>query len=188
MTDQDLELKKVGKRMPYQVPDGYFAQLQADVLAKVQAEATPVPAKPSRRKGWIAAAWGTAIAAAASVAIFVVVNDGGSTGSMATSAPAGGSVPVTAEVQPETGSATGETAQEQQPLLASNETAAPSIQPASAKVKASSPRHTTVSETDLDAAFDQMSEQEQNLVLAAYDNDVFLESQTYLNDYENEEN
>ena len=58
--DKQFDFEQVGKRMPYNVPDGFFDQLEENVMAKTH---------PHSWRGW---GWAS-LAAAAAVALFFVV-------------------------------------------------------------------------------------------------------------------
>ena len=67
--NKDFDFDKVGKRMPYQVPDSFFAQLESNVMQEVKSEVAVTKKLRFRR-----IAWGTIIGAAAAVALLVTVN------------------------------------------------------------------------------------------------------------------
>jgi len=77
-----FDFEQVGKRMPYTVPDGFFDQLEADVMQKAKAEtvhpkrrkiATPHFDLGSKKARAVKFAVRSAIAVAATVALFFVV-------------------------------------------------------------------------------------------------------------------
>jgi len=61
--DKQFDFEQVGKRMPYNVPDGFFDQLEQNVMAKTN---------PYSGRGW---GWGS-FAAAAAIALFLVFTKG----------------------------------------------------------------------------------------------------------------
>ena len=61
--DKQFNFEQVGKRMPYNVPDGFFDQLEQNVMAKTH---------PNSGKVW---GWGS-LAAAAAIALFIVFTKG----------------------------------------------------------------------------------------------------------------
>ena len=61
--DKQFNFEQVGKRMPYNVPDGFFDQLEQNVMAKTH---------PYSGRGW---GWGS-LAAAAAIALFLVFTKG----------------------------------------------------------------------------------------------------------------
>ena len=67
--NKDFDFDKVGKRMPYQVPDSFFAQLESNVMQEVKSEVAVAKKLRFRR-----ITWGTIIGAAAAVALLVTVN------------------------------------------------------------------------------------------------------------------
>ena len=67
--NKDFDFDKVGKRMPYQVPDSFFAQLESNVMQEVKSEVAVAKKLRFRR-----IPWGTIIGAAAAVALLVTVN------------------------------------------------------------------------------------------------------------------
>ena len=66
--EQNYDFSKIGKQMPYTVPDGFFDQLEENVMSKVTAQ----PAK-TKKATVIRMAIRTAIAIAACIALFLVV-------------------------------------------------------------------------------------------------------------------
>lgn len=67
--NKDFDFDKVGKRMPYQVPDSFFAQLESNVMQEVKSEVAVAKKLRFRR-----ITWGTIIGAATAVALLVTVN------------------------------------------------------------------------------------------------------------------
>ena len=67
--NKDFDFDKVGKRMPYQVPDSFFAQLESNVMQEVKSEVAV-----TKKLGFRRITWGTIIGAAAAVALLVTVN------------------------------------------------------------------------------------------------------------------
>ncbi len=70
--NEDFDFKKVGKRMPYQVPDGFFDQMEERVMSQIQQEAKE-EVKPTKGRIF-RMAFGTLAAAAAAIALFFVVH------------------------------------------------------------------------------------------------------------------
>ena len=66
--EQNFDFSKIGKQMPYTVPDGFFDQLEENVMSKVTAQ----PAK-TKKATVIRMAIRAAIAIAACIALFLVV-------------------------------------------------------------------------------------------------------------------
>ena len=65
--DKKFDFEKVGKRMPYTVPDGFFDKLEQDVMAEIEQNAT-IQKKPRKRLLRF-----VGFAAAAAVALFIVI-------------------------------------------------------------------------------------------------------------------
>jgi len=70
--DKQFNFEQVGKRMPYNVPDGFFDQLEQNVIAEVMPDDT-VTEKSKVRARTVKMAIHTILAAAAAVALFFVV-------------------------------------------------------------------------------------------------------------------
>lgn len=65
--EQNYDFNSVGKKMPYTVPDGFFDQLEENVMNEVKAQ-------PARKKATVLRmAIRAAIAIAACIALFLVV-------------------------------------------------------------------------------------------------------------------
>lgn len=64
-----FDFGKVGKRMPYSTPEGFFKEMEANILEQVKNDKIQ-PKKRSLRK----VIWTAAIAVAASVAVLLVLN------------------------------------------------------------------------------------------------------------------
>ena len=76
-----FDFKQVGKRMPYTTPDGFFKDMEKNILEAVKDD-TPqavkiqpqsVKVQPKKRPGF-KMIWAAAIAVAASVAVLLVLN------------------------------------------------------------------------------------------------------------------
>ena len=66
--EQNYDFSKIGKQMPYTVPDGFFDQLEEHVMSEV------VKAQPTKKKANVVRmAIRAAIAIAACIALFLVV-------------------------------------------------------------------------------------------------------------------
>ena len=66
--EQNYDFSKIGKQMPYTVPDGFFDQLEEHVMSEV------VNAQPTKKKANVVRmAIRAAIAIAACIALFLVV-------------------------------------------------------------------------------------------------------------------
>ena len=69
--EENNEFISVGKKMPYTVPDGFFDQLEEQVMNEVKAE--PAKEKKSGKAKTIRIAIRTLLAVAACLALFLVV-------------------------------------------------------------------------------------------------------------------
>ena len=70
--DKQFNFEQVGKRMPYNVPDGFFDQLEQNVMTEVQLD-NAATEKPKQKARTVKMAIRTILAAAAAVALFFVV-------------------------------------------------------------------------------------------------------------------
>ena len=69
-----FDFGKVGKRMPYSTPEGFFKEMEANILEQVKNDKTqPVRIQPKKRS-LRKVIWTAAIAVAASVAVLLVLN------------------------------------------------------------------------------------------------------------------
>ena len=69
-----FDFGKVGKRMPYSTPEGFFKEMEANILEQVKNDKTqPVRIQPKKRP-LMKVIWTAAIAVAASVAVLLVLN------------------------------------------------------------------------------------------------------------------
>ena len=66
--EQNFDFSKIGKQMPYTVPDGFFEKLEENVMKEVKAQ----PAKKNKAKT-IRMAIRAALAVAACLALFLIV-------------------------------------------------------------------------------------------------------------------
>lgn len=69
--EQNYDFNSVGKKMPYTVPDGFFDQLEEQVMNEVKAE--PAKEKKPGKAKTIRIAIRTLLAVAACIALFLVV-------------------------------------------------------------------------------------------------------------------
>ena len=69
--EQNYDFNSVGKKMPYTVPDGFFDQLEEQVMNEVKAE--PAKEKKSGKGKTIRIAIRTLLAVAACIALFLIV-------------------------------------------------------------------------------------------------------------------
>ena len=68
--EQNFDFSKIGKQMPYTVPDGFFEKLEENVMKEVKAQ----PAKKNKAKT-IRMVIRAALAVAACLALFLVVKN-----------------------------------------------------------------------------------------------------------------
>ena len=65
---------QVGKRMPYSTPEGFFKEMEANILEQVKND-KPAPARiQPKKRPLIRGIWAAAMAVAASVAVLLVLN------------------------------------------------------------------------------------------------------------------
>ena len=71
---EKFDFGKMGKRMPYSTPEGFFKEMEANILEQVKDDKTqPVRIQPKKRP-LMKVIWAAAIAVAASVAVLLVLN------------------------------------------------------------------------------------------------------------------
>lgn len=69
-----FDFDQVGKRMPYSTPEGFFKEMEANILEQVKNDKTqPVRIQPKKRS-LRKVIWTAAIAVVASVAVLLVLN------------------------------------------------------------------------------------------------------------------
>ena len=72
--DTNFDFGKVGKRMPYSTPEGFFKEMEANILEQVKDDKqAPVRRQPKKRP-LMKVIWAAAMAVAASVAVLLVLN------------------------------------------------------------------------------------------------------------------
>ena len=123
--EKTFDFEKIGKRMPYTVPDDFFTKLEESAMDEVTVQKSETTAKP-RRKKTIIIAFRSLLAIAAAVALFFVV----------------------------------------QPTLTKNDTI-------SADDYAS-----------VELAFNNLSSDDQDFLIAVYENEEFINDLTNTDDYE----
>ena len=65
---------QVGKRMPYSTPEGFFKDMEANILEQVK-EDKPIPVRiQPKKRPLMKVIWAAAMAVAASVAVLLVLN------------------------------------------------------------------------------------------------------------------
>lgn len=77
--DKDFDFDRVGKQMPYTVPDGFFAGMEAHILAEVNATRTKATRR-RRRWAWMVTGGLTAVAASLVFALLPFTYAGGDVG------------------------------------------------------------------------------------------------------------
>ena len=71
---EKFDFGKVGKRMPYSTPEGFFKDMEANILEQVKDDKPkPVRIQPKKRP-LMKVIWSAAMAVAASVAVLLVLN------------------------------------------------------------------------------------------------------------------
>ena len=71
---EKFDFGKVGKRMPYSTPEGFFKDMEANILDQVKDDKPkPVRIQPKKRP-LMKVIWAAAMAVAASVAVLLVLN------------------------------------------------------------------------------------------------------------------
>ena len=70
--EKTFDFEKIGKRIPYTVPDDFFAKLEENVMDEVKGQKTETEAKTKRKKTVIIAIR-SFLAVAAAIALFFVV-------------------------------------------------------------------------------------------------------------------
>lgn len=69
-----FDFDQVGKRMPYSTPEGFFKEMEANILEQVKNDKTqPVRRQPKKRP-LMKVIWTAAIAVAASVTVLLILN------------------------------------------------------------------------------------------------------------------
>lgn len=69
--NNEFDFDKIGKRMPYTVPDGFFAQMEQNVMQELELKAE---SKPKSRRSRIRIGIGAITAIAASLMLLLIVN------------------------------------------------------------------------------------------------------------------
>lgn len=71
---EKFDFGKVGKRMPYSTPEGFFKDMEANILEQVKDDKPkPVRIQPKKRP-LVKVIWAAAMAVAASVAVLLILN------------------------------------------------------------------------------------------------------------------
>lgn len=70
--EKTFDFEQVGKRMPYNVPDGFFDKLEENVMEELKGKGSEVSEHSNRKKGLRIALY-SALAVAAAVALFFAI-------------------------------------------------------------------------------------------------------------------
>lgn len=72
--DANFDFGKVGKRMPYSTPEGFFKEMEANILEQVKNDKPEPVRKQPKKRPLMKVIWAAAMAVAASVAVLLVLN------------------------------------------------------------------------------------------------------------------
>ena len=72
--DINFDFGKVGKRMPYSTPEGFFKEMEANILEQVKNDKPEPVRKQPKKRPLMKVIWAAAMAVAASVALLLVLN------------------------------------------------------------------------------------------------------------------
>ena len=71
---EKFNFDQVGKRMPYSTPEGFFKEMEANILEQVEND-KPAPVRiQSKKRPLMKVIWAAAMAVAASVAVLLILN------------------------------------------------------------------------------------------------------------------
>ena len=65
---------QVGKRMPYSTPEGFFKEMEANILEQVKGDKPKSVRKQPKKRPLMKVIWAAAMAVAASVAVLLILN------------------------------------------------------------------------------------------------------------------
>ena len=68
--EKDFDFNRIGKRMPYKTPEGFFDEMEARIWKEVQRD----PSVPVKRKSYRLPLFAGALAVAASLALLLVLH------------------------------------------------------------------------------------------------------------------
>ena len=71
---EKFDFGKVGKRMPYSTPEGFFKEMEANILEQVKDDKQVPVRRQSKKRPLMKVIWAAAMAVAASVAVLLVLN------------------------------------------------------------------------------------------------------------------
>ena len=69
-----FDFDQVGKRMPYSTPEGFFKEMEANILEQVKDDKQVPVRRQLKKRPLMAVRWAAAMAVAASVAVLLVLN------------------------------------------------------------------------------------------------------------------
>lgn len=69
-----FDFDKVGKRMPYSTPEGFFKEMEANILEQVKDDKQVPVRRQLKKRPLMKVIWTAAMAVAASVAVLLVLN------------------------------------------------------------------------------------------------------------------
>lgn len=69
-----FDFEQVGKRMPYSTPEGFFKEMEANILEQVKDDKQVPVRRQLKKQPLMKVIWTAAIAVAASVAVLLVLN------------------------------------------------------------------------------------------------------------------
>ena len=69
-----FDFGKVGKRMPYSTPEGFFKEMEANILEQVKDDKPKPVRKQPKKRPLLKVIWAAAMAVAASVAVLLILN------------------------------------------------------------------------------------------------------------------
>ena len=71
---EKFDFGKVGKRMPYSTPEGFFKDMEANILEQVKDDKPKPDRKQPKKRPLLKVIWAAAMAVAASVAVLLILN------------------------------------------------------------------------------------------------------------------
>ena len=71
---EKFDFGKVGKRMPYSTPEGFFKEMEANILEQVKDDKPKPDRKQPKKRPLLKVIWAAAMAVAASVAVLLILN------------------------------------------------------------------------------------------------------------------
>ena len=71
---EKFDFGKVGKRMPYSTPEGFFKEMEANILEQVKDDKPKPVRKQPKKRPLLKVIWAAAMAVAASVAVLLILN------------------------------------------------------------------------------------------------------------------